>query len=95
MPTRRWWLPGLLGVRGIGPWSVAYVALRALGDPDAFAPGDLGVRRAVERLGRPGTPAAVLELASKWRPWRAYAMVHLWAFDSRVDAPRGTTEEAA
>ena len=86
---------GLLGVRGIGPWSVAYVALRALGDPDAFAPGDLGVRRAVERLGRPGTPAAVLELASKWRPWRAYAMVHLWAFDSRVDAPRGTTEEAA
>ena len=70
---------GLVGIRGIGPWTACYVAMRALGDPDAFLPTDLGVRRAVERLGHPGDPASVTGLAEGWRPWRSYAAQYLWA----------------
>lgn len=69
----------LLALAGIGPWTVAYVALRALGDRDAFMPSDLGVRHALERLGHAGDPASATALAERWRPWRAYALVHLWA----------------
>ncbi len=64
---------------GIGPWTVAYVALRALADPDAFLPTDLGVRRALAARGADDGPAQVLALSERWRPWRAYATVHLWA----------------
>jgi AraC family transcriptional regulator of adaptative response / DNA-3-methyladenine glycosylase II len=53
--------------------------MRALGDPDAFLPADLGVRRALARLGQPGDPASAAALAERWRPWRAYAVQHLWA----------------
>lgn len=59
----------LLELPGIGPWTAEYVALRGLGDPDAFPAGDLGLRRAG------ATPAR----AEAWRPWRAYAAIHLWA----------------
>jgi AraC family transcriptional regulator of adaptative response / DNA-3-methyladenine glycosylase II len=69
----------LLDLRGIGPWTASYVAMRALGDPDAFLLSDLGVRRAIERLGRAGDPRSVTVLAEQWRPWRAYATQHLWA----------------
>lgn len=69
----------LLSLRGIGAWTADYVAMRALGDPDAFPATDLGVRRAVERLGQSGDPASVADLAERWRPWRAYAARHLWA----------------
>ena len=69
----------LLGLRGIGPWTASYVAMRALGDPDAFLPTDVGVRRAIERLDHPGDPRSVTALAERWRPWRAYATQHLWA----------------
>jgi len=66
----------LLALPGIGPWTAAYVRLRALGDPDVFLPTDGGVRRALAALGgahlRPDAPAA-------WRPWRSYALHHLWA----------------
>ena len=68
----------LLALRGIGPWTAAYVAMRALRDPDAFLPSDLGVRHALERLGRDGRPAAATRLAERWRPYRAYAVQHLW-----------------
>ncbi len=68
----------LLAVRGIGPWTVAYVSMRALRDPDAFPVGDLGVRLGFEALGLASTPAAMLEHAERWRPWRAYAVMHLW-----------------
>jgi|AntDryMetagUQ889_1029465.scaffolds.fasta_scaffold06517_2 AraC family transcriptional regulator of adaptative response / DNA-3-methyladenine glycosylase II len=53
-------------------------ALRALRDPDAFLPTDLGVRHALEQLGEDGGPAAE-RLAERWRPYRAYAVQHLWA----------------
>jgi AraC family transcriptional regulator, regulatory protein of adaptative response / DNA-3-methyladenine glycosylase II len=64
---------------GIGPWTAAYVAMRALRDPDAFLGTDLGVRHALQRLGHDGRPAAAELLAERWRPYRAYAVQHLWA----------------
>lgn len=64
---------------GVGPWTVAYVRMRALGDPDAFLPTDLGVRRALERVGLPPDPRAAERLSQRWRPWRAYALHYLWA----------------
>jgi AraC family transcriptional regulator, regulatory protein of adaptative response / DNA-3-methyladenine glycosylase II len=64
---------------GIGAWTVAYIALRALGDPDVFMETDLGVRRALERLGGTSDPRAAAARAEDWRPWRSYALHHLWA----------------
>ncbi|MBO0774373.1 MAG: DNA-3-methyladenine glycosylase, partial [Actinobacteria bacterium] len=64
---------------GIGPWTVETIAMRALGDPDAFIPGDLGVRLAARDLGLPHTPGALTRHAARWRPWRSYAVQYLWA----------------
>ncbi|MEY9485114.1 AraC family transcriptional regulator of adaptative response / DNA-3-methyladenine glycosylase II [Streptomyces calvus] len=72
----------LLALPGFGPWTVDVIAMRALGDPDAFLPTDLGVRRAARELGLPSTPAALTARAAAWRPWRAYAVQYLWATDS-------------
>ncbi|MGI5471662.1 AlkA N-terminal domain-containing protein [Streptomyces sp. CA-132043] len=71
----------LAALPGFGPWTVECIAMRALGDPDAFTATDLGVRRAAQGLGLPGTPAALLARAAAWRPWRAYAVQYLWATD--------------
>jgi AraC family transcriptional regulator, regulatory protein of adaptative response / DNA-3-methyladenine glycosylase II len=72
-------LAALTALPGIGPWTVGTVAMRALGDRDAFLPGDLGVRLAAERLGLPSSPGALTRRAEAWRPFRAYAVQHLWA----------------
>lgn len=72
----------LLALPGFGPWTVDVIAMRALGDPDAFLPTDLGIRRAARDLGLPSTPAALTARAAAWRPWRAYAVQYLWATDS-------------
>ncbi|MER6062559.1 AlkA N-terminal domain-containing protein [Streptomyces sp. NPDC001792] len=69
----------LLALPGFGPWTVDVIAMRALGDPDAFLPTDLGIRRAAQELGLPSTPAALTSRAEAWRPWRAYAVQYLWA----------------
>jgi AraC family transcriptional regulator of adaptative response / DNA-3-methyladenine glycosylase II len=69
----------LVAIPGVGPWTASYVAMRALRDPDAFLPGDLGVRKAMARLGVGDSPAAIERRASAWRPWRSYALQHLWA----------------
>jgi AraC family transcriptional regulator of adaptative response / DNA-3-methyladenine glycosylase II len=69
----------LLRIGGIGPWTASYVAMRALGDPDAWPAGDVGLRHALRRLGHRGDDAAALRLAEGWRPWRAYAAMHLWS----------------
>ena len=69
----------LQAVRGIGPWTAGYVAMRALGDPDVFLPSDLGVRHALAALGADSTPRGAATLADAWRPWRSYALHHLWA----------------
>ncbi len=68
----------LLALPGIGPWTVETVAMRALGDPDAFLPTDLGVVVLARQLGLP-EGRALVEHAQRWRPWRAYAVQHLWA----------------
>jgi AraC family transcriptional regulator, regulatory protein of adaptative response / DNA-3-methyladenine glycosylase II len=80
----------LLALPGIGPWTVSYIRMRALSDPDAFLPTDIGVLEALTRLGAlpGGTGPAVrgqaartaAALAENWRPWRSYAVHHLWAF---------------
>ncbi|MFF4587465.1 AlkA N-terminal domain-containing protein [Streptomyces sp. NPDC001388] len=72
----------LLALPGFGPWTADVIAMRALGDPDAFLPTDLGIRRAAQELGLPSTPAALTARATAWRPWRAYAVQYLWATDS-------------
>ncbi len=64
---------------GIGSWTADYIAMRALGDADAFLSSDLGVRRALALLGRDARTSAVRELAERWRPYRAYAFAHLLA----------------
>ena len=69
----------LTALPGVGPWTVETIAMRALGDPDAFTATDLGVRLAARSLGLPGTPAALTSHAAAWRPWRAYAVQYLWA----------------
>lgn len=74
----------LTSLPGFGPWTVEVIAMRALGDPDAFLPGDLGVRRAAAGLGLPSTPAALTARAGAWQPWRAYAVQYLWATDDHA-----------
>ncbi|MDF2435573.1 MAG: AraC family transcriptional regulator, partial [Mucilaginibacter sp.] len=69
----------LLALPGIGPWTAEYVAMRALRDPDAFLPTDLGVRHALGGLGLGTWPAEASRIAEAWRPYRAYALQHLWA----------------
>ena len=69
----------LQGVRGIGPWTAQYVVLRALGEPDAFPEGDLVLRTAVGAGSGPLSARALQERAEAWRPWRGYAVLHLWA----------------
>ncbi|WP_433499764.1 Ada metal-binding domain-containing protein [Sphaerimonospora sp. CA-214678] len=63
----------LLRIPGIGPWTAGYIALRSLRDPDAWPAGDLMLRKTMARLGIPA------EEAEHWRPWRAYAALHLWS----------------
>lgn len=69
----------LLAVNGIGPWTAGYVRMRALADPDAFLPTDLGVRQALRAAGLPDGPRDAMALAERWRPWRSYAQLRLWA----------------
>jgi len=69
----------LNGLHGFGPWTVESIAMRSLGDPDAFLAVDLGIKLAAKRLGMPGTPRALTDRSHLWRPWRSYAVQYLWA----------------
>lgn len=73
---REWTRAELLRLPGIGPWTADYISLRALGDPDAFMPTDLGVRQAFRAAGIEADPE---DYSRRWRPWRAYAQQYLWA----------------
>ena len=64
----------LQALPGVGPWTAHYVAMRALAWPDAFPHPDIGVINALDRA----TPKRALAQAERWRPWRAYAVMHLW-----------------
>jgi AraC family transcriptional regulator of adaptative response / DNA-3-methyladenine glycosylase II len=68
----------LLELPGIGPWTAEVIAMRGLGDPDAFPVSDLGVRMAAMQLGLPADPRPLTERSARWRPWRSYATQHLW-----------------
>jgi AraC family transcriptional regulator of adaptative response / DNA-3-methyladenine glycosylase II len=67
-------IKALLGLPGIGEWTAQYIAMRALAWPDAFIPTDHGLRTALPGLSVAGIKAC----AEAWRPWRAYAVMHLW-----------------
>jgi len=69
----------LSALHGFGPWTVESIAMRSLGDPDAFLAGDLGVKLAAGHLGIPATPKALTDHSHLWRPWRSYAVQYLWA----------------
>ena len=66
----------LLDIKGIGPWTIEYIAMRALGDRDAFPASDLGLRKAIDREQPPG--AELEAMAEAWRPLRGYAAILLW-----------------
>ncbi len=68
----------LVALPGIGPWTADVIALRALGDPDAFPPGDLGIRKALGTKGALVSEKRAAEMAEAWRPWRGYAALWLW-----------------
>jgi AraC family transcriptional regulator of adaptative response / DNA-3-methyladenine glycosylase II len=75
-PDRHLTRTKLLALPGVGDWTASYLAIRALGDPDAFMPTDLGTRHALTRLG--ADPHRAADLAESWRPWRSYAQTLLW-----------------
>jgi AraC family transcriptional regulator of adaptative response / DNA-3-methyladenine glycosylase II len=77
----------LLALPGIGPWTADYVSMRALGDPDAFLPTDIGVRNAAARLGIED----VVSRSEGWRPWRSYALMRLWSVVLGGMQPPGTS----
>jgi len=68
----------LCTIKGIGPWTAHYLAMRALGWPDAFPPNDVAVLKAMQRLFGSDSPRAADEHAQTWQPWRAYAVLRLW-----------------
>jgi AraC family transcriptional regulator of adaptative response / DNA-3-methyladenine glycosylase II len=82
-------VPALMRLRGIGAWTAQYIAMRALGEPDAFPAGDLGLLRAMENGSGRARRTTSLQRATRdleqrsqaWRPWRAYAVVALWTRD--------------
>ncbi len=69
----------LRGLAGVGEWTAQYIAMRQLREPDAFPAADVGLMRAMAgpTAARP-SPAQLLDRAERWRPWRAYAALHLW-----------------
>lgn len=78
----------LLDVPGIGPWTAGYVAMRGLADPDVFLPTDLGVKLGLAALG------ADAARAERWRPWRSYALHHLWAAAASAPPRRRRKEQS-
>jgi AraC family transcriptional regulator of adaptative response / DNA-3-methyladenine glycosylase II len=77
---------------GIGDWTAQYIAMRACGEPDGFPAGDLGLRRAATHGARPLTPGELELEAESWRPWRAYAAMHLWMSSAPVSGNGQTTK---
>jgi AraC family transcriptional regulator of adaptative response / DNA-3-methyladenine glycosylase II len=69
----------LLAVPGIGPWTAEVIAMRGLGDPDAFPAGDLGLQLAAKELGLPTAQRQLAAHSARWRPWRSYVTQHLWS----------------
>ena len=68
----------LCQLKGIGPWTANYLAMRGLSLPDAFPAADLGIIKALSTEQQKVTPKQILNIAEQWRPWRAYAAIYLW-----------------
>ncbi|GAA2145071.1 AlkA N-terminal domain-containing protein [Kitasatospora kazusensis] len=83
----------LLALPGIGPWTVGYLRMRALADPDVFLPGDAGVRHGLQRLGLAGDPKSAAAAGAAWAPWRSYAVHRLWVAASSA-GPAGAAVPA-
>jgi AraC family transcriptional regulator of adaptative response / DNA-3-methyladenine glycosylase II len=83
----------LIALPGIGDWTAQYLAMRALGEPDAFPAGDLGVRQALARAGKLPSEREVRARAERWRPWRAYAVLALWTEPHKVPPTRVNTSK--
>jgi AraC family transcriptional regulator of adaptative response / DNA-3-methyladenine glycosylase II len=76
----------LKALPGIGEWTAQYIAMRQLREPDAFPVGDIGLLRAMaDADGRRPTTQALQARAEAWRPWRAYAALHLWTGEVMPD----------
>jgi 3-methyladenine DNA glycosylase/8-oxoguanine DNA glycosylase len=74
----------LCALPGIGSWTANYIAMRALRESDAMPTGDVGLLRALAIGGIRPSAGDLDTRANDWRPWRAYAALHLWASDSAV-----------
>ncbi|HEY1432848.1 MAG TPA: AlkA N-terminal domain-containing protein, partial [Stellaceae bacterium] len=80
----------LRSLAGVGEWTAQYIAMRELREPDAFPAADIGLLRALsDGNGVRPSPAELLARAERWRPWRAYAALHLWASEPRVSRTIG------
>jgi len=71
-------LAELCELPGIGPWTASYMLMRGWSWPDAFPPNDVVLRKALSGGGPPVSPKAYLAAAERWRPFRSYAVLHLW-----------------
>ena len=77
-------IAALRALPGIGEWTAQYIAMRELREPDAFPAADIGLMRALaDAGGRRPNPAELLARAEAWRPWRAYAALHLWSSEGQ------------
>jgi AraC family transcriptional regulator of adaptative response / DNA-3-methyladenine glycosylase II len=84
-----------IALPGIGEWTAHYMAMRALSHPDAFPAADLILRRAASRSDEMLSTKALTTLAEAWRPWRAYAVMHLWRSVSEpATSPRPSRQGA-
>ena len=87
-------IAALRSLSGIGEWTAQYIAMRELREPDAFPAADIGLMRALaDADGNRPTPRELLARAESWRPWRAYAALHLWASEGAINS--GATAESA
>jgi len=85
----------LRALPGVGDWTAHYIAMRALREPDAFPAADIGLMRAMDLGGGRPSPAALAKHAATWRPWRAYAALHLWSYEAaRSESRLQETDDA-
>jgi AraC family transcriptional regulator of adaptative response / DNA-3-methyladenine glycosylase II len=86
----------ICAIPGFGPWTAHYIAMRALGEPDAFPETDIGIRRALGSAAALAPVAAVRDQAEHWRPWRSYAVIYLWnSLSGQVTSEAELVEEAS
>jgi AraC family transcriptional regulator of adaptative response / DNA-3-methyladenine glycosylase II len=85
----------LSSLPGIGEWTAQYVALRSLGEPDALPAADLVLKRLAASASVPLTARALTARAESWRPWRSYAVMHLWCSNTATRAHGAETHSRA